>query len=368
MFGISLLYPGSLDDQQNGFQIITLIISAPIIFLNAWEWQQPESLDNLIPPNFKSSGTAPNRIDLPGKIFLAVTGGLVLIWLGMIIFGLLRKPGGSQASQFPGPTLDISVIQTAAVETALAAAGQNLTREVTPLVTESPAATQNPPGTRLVPGTPQPLGTKGPLSTNTVKPDTIILQPIETPTLLGAPTDFPILMTFTGTGNKVIDFQKWDGPAIVEVIYNGTGTFVVTKNSSPAAPNEQFINKTGSYNGSLPIDFLTSEYTSQFGVTTIGQWKIQIIHPSGARTEIVPTTITGNGDDVVYLTGLVPDQLTLDASQATGIFTVHGYRSGIWDLIAKETAPYTGTLTAAAGVTVLQITATGVWSIGVTGK
>ena len=356
MFCINLLYSGSLDDQQNGFQLITLIISAPIIFLNAWEWQQPESLDKLIPPDLKIKSANPLRIDFSAWVVLAVSGGVVILWMGLIVFGLVRKPVASTNEAAPGPTLDISVIQTAAVETALAYTGPTPAETVRPLVTDNPAQTPNP------------LSTLDVKVTNTPEPDTIILKPIETATEVGAPTEIPALITLAGSGNKVVDFQKWDGPAIVDVVYFGTGSFIVTINSSPNSSTQQLINKTGPYNGTIPIDFTTSEYSSQFGITASGSWKFQIIRPASGRIETIPATISGSGDDVIMLTGGTPDQLSLDASQASGIFVVHGFRSGIWDLVSQETAPYTGTLPAAAGTIVLQISATGPWSIAVTAK
>ena len=45
---LNLSNPVSPGDQHNGLEIISLVISLPIIFLNILEWQQPETLDNLL--------------------------------------------------------------------------------------------------------------------------------------------------------------------------------------------------------------------------------------------------------------------------------------------------------------------------------
>ena len=357
MFCINLLYSGSPVDQQNGFQIITLIISAPIIFLNAWEWQQPESLDNLIPPNFKSSVSSPIQIDLVGKIVLSIISVVVFAWMGLVVFGAIGRAAETVPTQVAGTVLDISSIQTAAVETALAEIEQKPAPDGTPQITPSPG------------GTEISAGTLEPLQTATAEPDTIILVPIQTDTpSADVATEIPDLITLAGAGNEVVDFQKWDGPAIVQVVYSGTGSFVVTKNSAPDGQSEVFINKTGAYIGTLPIDFLATEYTSQFEITAVGPWKIQVIRLANARTETIPATITGSGDDVIVLTGGTPDLLTIDASLATGTFAIHGFRAGIWDLLSKETSPYTGIVQAAAGTVALQISATGTWSVAMTIK
>ena len=85
------------------------------------------------------------------------------------------------------PTIDVSAIKTQAYETALASYNQT--------------ATANAP-------------------TNTPKPTN---TPIPTPTI----TPLPNPLTFNGQGDNIIDFDKWNDPALLHIKNIGYRNFAV---------------------------------------------------------------------------------------------------------------------------------------------
>ncbi len=110
---ILVAFKSDPNDPYNGFEVIALLISIPIIFINIWEWQDPVGLDYYINPDkpFHSNPSRPQST----KRLLSVIVLLACIALGISIFhpsldALFSNGSGSA-------TLEVSSIQTAAVAT-----------------------------------------------------------------------------------------------------------------------------------------------------------------------------------------------------------------------------------------------------------
>lgn len=260
-----------------------------------------------------------------GKIIIGVGSIIAVCFACICITSIL--PSNPSAS----PTFDAVALQTDTVETVLA--GQ----------------TANAPTNTLAPtDTPAPTDTSVPTFTSTPLPQPIVL---------------------TGTGDSVVDFSKWDGPAILHVTHNGGGNFVLWNNDASGNHIDLLINTIGSYQGTLPLDFLDIEQTTRFEVNAGGTWEIQVLPFAMVRKENIPGIIQGVGDEVIAFTGAAsPDLLKADASGASGNFVVFTFGDSGRDLALNEIAPYTGTVAAARGTYVIVITATGPWSIEVTTK
>lgn len=192
-------------------------------------------------------------------------------------------------------------------------------------------------------------------------------RPTDTPKPSNTPTLAPQPIILNGSGDSVVDVPKWDGPAILEITYTGAHNFAVENYSSSGDQIDLLVNTIGSYHGRRPIDFQSDEYTTRFAITASGQWEIQVLPLSEMTQFNIPGTYNGVGDDVIAITGGTPDIFTADASTASHNFAVLGY-GDYSDLLINEIAPYTGTVILSSDTIILEIIATGKWSLQVTTK
>lgn len=209
------------------------------------------------------------------------------------------------------------------------------------------------PTDTLVPTeTSKPLPTKTPAPTNTPLPPT--------------PTPEPIVLT--GTGDSVVDFENPFTVGIIHIIGNSSGRYFGVKSySSNGESLELLVNTTDPYDGILPMDFRDGEHTTRFEVTAKGQWTIEILPLLSARSISVPGTITGKGDEVILLSGSKPDLAKIKGNSSGRYFGVTGY-GNYSDLLINTTDPYEGTVILASDTIVLEIKASGEWSIEITNK
>lgn len=200
--------------------------------------------------------------------------------------------------------------------------------------------------------------TLSPISTDT---------PIATDTALPpAPTTAPI--DLKGSGDSVINIQKGDQPAIAKIAYYGSGNFAIQNYDDNNTQIDLLVNTIGSYQGTVPLDFMDGEHTTRFQVTASGPWEIQVLPLSDVRHAPIPGQIQGSGDDVIYLDGNNPDTITADASQASNNFVVYSYSENGHDLLINDIAPYTGTVLIDHTTIMVSVLATGKWTLNVTTK
>jgi hypothetical protein len=211
------------------------------------------------------------------------------------------------------------------------------------------------------------LPTNTPAPTNTPRPTN---TPLPTATLTPIPT--PIVLT--GSGDMVVDVQKWGGLAIAHITHSGGGNFAVWNYGANNEKIDLLVNTIGSYDGTRPLDFLPSQQTARFQIEGSGQWEIDILPLQEVRKLALPGSVQGNGDDVLLLYGDTrPDVIAADGSQAKGNFAVWAYGNRR-DLLVNEIAPYSGTvlvdhdLLTDEGFLILVIEADGQWSIDVKTK
>jgi len=228
----------------------------------------------------------------------------------------------------------------------------------------APTLAPSPTDTMVPTATLTPTVTFTPKPTNTPRPTN---TPSPTPTF--TPTPAPIVLK--GSGDSVVDVDKWDGPALLKIKYRGYGNFVIWNYGANGEKIDLLVNTIGNYEGTRPLDFLDGEFTRRLQIEAAGKWEIQILPLREVRQEKIPGTIEGQGDDVVYIAGNgTPDLLKVDASKAKGNFAVWGYGASR-DLLVNEIAPYTGTTVIPSDVPVsgkmlLVIEAEGPWSLQIT--
>jgi hypothetical protein len=172
---------------------------------------------------------------------------------------------------------------------------------------------------------------------------------------------------FTGSGDQVVDVEKWDGPALVRITHSGGGNFAVWNYGPNNERIDLLVNTIGSYAGTLPLDWLDNEDTVRFQVTAGGTWEIHIDPFETMRRENVPGRVDGVGDDVVLLDG-TPDVISVEADKASGNFAIWAWGTDGRDLIVNEIAPYTGKVLAPGGTRILVITAEKEWTLAITGR
>jgi hypothetical protein len=171
----------------------------------------------------------------------------------------------------------------------------------------------------------------------------------------------------TGSGDNVVDIQKWAGAAIAKITHTGGGNFAIWNDAANGEHIDLLVNVIGNYQGTVPVDFLDREFTTRFEITAGGEWRIEVLPFSMARMESIPGIIQGVGDDVILVGGGAADLMKIDASQASRNFAIWTYGDDR-DLAVNEIAPYTGTVAIDRTTVIIVVIATGSWTIEITAR
>ena len=204
---------------------------------------------------------------------------------------------------------------------------------------------------------PTPEITFTPTATQTKRP-TITPKPTNTPT----PKPDPIVIE--GSGDDVVEIDKWEGPAIVDVIREGGGHFSITSYTSSSDYLELLVNVIAPYQGKVVMDLLSfgDEKASLLEINASGPWSI-IIYPfdrAYVNEMTAPGFYENDTDDVILVTG----------SSQTATFTATASNLAVWgisdtdiDLLVNEIGPYEGTVMIPNGLFLLIVTAESGWSV-----
>ena len=215
----------------------------------------------------------------------------------------------------------------------------------TQVVADEPEATPVPTNTPIPTDTPEPTST--PLPTNT-------------------PTPIPTPIEFTGQGDSIIELEKWPGAALLQINNSGSSNFVVWTYDADGNQIDLLVNTIGNYQGTRPIEFLDGDTrVTRLAIESSGSWQINVLPLAMIRKEPIPGVISGTGDDVIFLDGKDPDLLVVDAGKANSNFVVYTYGNGV-DLLINEIAPYTGTLPLRKETIVIEVVASGPWTLEIT--
>jgi hypothetical protein len=222
---------------------------------------------------------------------------------------------------------------------------------IPPTVTDTPAPSATPTitNTPTATATPKPTATKRPTATSTPVP-----QPI----------------TYTGTGDSVIDIETTWGSdsSIVEISHTGGGNFAVWNVDENNEHIDLLVNTIGSYQGRVPIDLMADQNpTRRMEIHAGGTWTIVLSPLSLDYIRIceVPGPCNGDGDDLVALKG-DPDTMQVEYSGG-GNFAIWGYASER-DLLVNEIDTYSGKVLLANGTFMLVIHAAGPWTLDITAR
>ena len=212
-------------------------------------------------------------------------------------------------------------------------------------------------------------GNIGWLRAEAVKPEVEVptKEPTEeaTPTASPSPTPPPEPIVLHGSGDSVVDFENPFDFAIAHVVGNAAGVyFGVTNYGADGELIDLLVNVTDPYDGIRPLDFMEDEHTTRFEVEASGDWSITVMSLFEARQLSVPGVIEGVGDDVFLLAGETPDVANITGNAAGVYFGVTSYGEYI-DLLVNLTDPYEGTVILEPDTLVIEVNATGLWTIEV---
>lgn len=254
---------------------------------------------------------------------------------------------------------------------------------VMPAVTVAPTATYDwpePEGPPIpedwTPRAPTVRPTKTPCPTFTPQPTAIPTltptpRPTRTPQPTAIPTPLPEVKVLTGSGDAVLDVHFEIG-ALLHVVGNSAGRHFAVKNYDEN--NEQIsllVNTTDPYDGFRPIDMLAGEDTERILITATGEWSVSII-PIAPIPEwkehylYVPGTYEGRGDNVILLGGGQPDIAIIKGNAEGRYFGVFGADALRRRLLVNTTDPYEGSKLLESDTWLLEVKATGPWTIEVT--
>ena len=222
-----------------------------------------------------------------------------------------------------------------------------------PTVTLEPTATPEPTDTPAPTATPEPTNTPMATATATATPE---------------PPATPEPLVLSGSGDSIVDVERPDTPALIHITGNDAGQhFAVMSYDSEGERIELLVNVTDPYDGICPLDFMSGEHTTRLEISATGEWRVEILPLTAARTLTVPGSIEGEGDDVLWLVGATPDLATIVGNAGGHYFGAWAYGDGR-DMLVNTTDPYEGTVILSSDATLLALQATGAWNVTVTGK
>lgn len=203
----------------------------------------------------------------------------------------------------------------------------------------------------LIQATPEPTQTPVP-------------EPTQPPT--PEPTVAPIILI--GSGDSVVDVPE-HGPGVIHIKGNATSRyFSVTSFGANNKQIDLLVNTSDPYDGTRPMDFKQNEKTTRLQVKGEGDWSAEIVPLKQARTEKIPGSFSGAGDDVVLILGdAKPDLAKIKGNADSRYFGVFAYGKGT-DLLVNTSDPYDGTVIVPGDALCLEIRASGQWNVEVTTK
>jgi hypothetical protein len=240
--------------------------------------------------------------------------------------------------------------------------------------TEEPTA--QPPTD--VPSTPtmaqeatEPSATEEPTETSipTDKP-----APTDTPvpTKTALPTPVPEVLTFSGSGDSIVDVDTDGRPYIIHVVGNSSERYFSVKSLDSDNENiDLLVNTTDSYDGYQPFDWIDDEHTFRLEIKATGDWSVELI-PLAKIEEMerfmveIPGEFERSGDDVLIIAGGTPDKARIVGNEDGRYFGVVGWSGDRRDLLVNTTDTYEGTVLLKPETTAIQVGAIGAWTVEVT--
>jgi hypothetical protein len=218
---------------------------------------------------------------------------------------------------------------------------------VSPVVpTGTPAAPATPTNT----SPPSPTSTQAPVASNSSSgcswSDTCDFQPVSS----NGKDSSDLLLLYTG-------------PSLLRVTGNSAGDhFAVWGRDAYGEHTDLFVNTTDPYVGIVPLNFDPFyEPTTRLEITAVGFWTVEVLPLTSARVASVPGIITGEGDDVLLISG-IPSTAQIIGNENANHFAVVSYGDYI-DLVVNTTEPYNRKINFPSDAILVEVNAEGRWTI-----
>lgn len=211
-----------------------------------------------------------------------------------------------------------------------------------------------------------PAATTAAVATPAAAPSTSEASAPETPspTPTRAPKPKPVakvLKTFSGSGDDVVHVD-YSEPVIVAFSCAGCDSNTVLESDS--GMNTLLVNTIGSYAGRHIVNTNDGDLLTKLKITADAHWTLQIENPAAAiptRLDRIGQTISGTGDDVVYVGDAVGDVKIVNHGEDN--FVVEAYGDSVEDpLVVNQIGSYSGT-DSLQGPAIVQITSGGHWTL-----
>jgi hypothetical protein len=204
----------------------------------------------------------------------------------------------------------------------------------------------------------------------------VVLQPTSTPepTPTTEPAEEPILLS--GSGDAIVNVEKWDGPAAVHITATGEGDFRVDRYDVDGE-SLNLVWDEAPFDGVVELDFGSSTTTTRFSVEALGNWTIEVLPMSLLPTLEVPGKFEGAGYSIIALIGKTPDLATITGDDSGAYFSITSYGYGSEGrlffsdnpiVVSTGELPYAGTAVISADTAFLVIAFDGNWSIEITAR
>lgn len=170
---------------------------------------------------------------------------------------------------------------------------------------------------------------------------------------------------YTGNGDDVISLTKpkKDGAAMLLVYGNRSNRhFSITGYSSSGERTGLLVNSVKKYDGTVLIDMVGKEKTSQLEIKARGAWAIYVYDIKYARKYKSPGAIEGAGDDVIIVLGS-PKIMEVNGNPNGRHFSIKGYSKRGPHLLVNTGKPYSGKVRVPINTLLLEISARGRWRL-----
>jgi len=170
---------------------------------------------------------------------------------------------------------------------------------------------------------------------------------------------------FTGNGDDVINLSKpqKDGPAILLISANRSERhFSIKGFSSSGKRTGLLVNTAKEYDGTVLVDILARENTSQLEIKAVGAWVIYVYDIKYARKYKTPGDIEGDGDDVIIVLGSAKI-MEVNGNADSRHFSIKGYSKKGRHLLVNAAQPYSGKARVPINTFLLEINAKGRWRL-----
>jgi hypothetical protein len=168
------------------------------------------------------------------------------------------------------------------------------------------------------------------------------LEPTPSPTV--EPTPVPptptpsIILSESGTGDKILRIEAQDLPTVAHITGRGRSNFAVISYVG-SDYEDLLVNEIGTYEGFVYV----SPYVDSFEITSSGKWQIEISALEAATQWDGTTPLSGEGDSVVLVSGASFGATTID-NRSRSNFAVIAYDEfgDYLDLLVNEIGNYHG--------------------------